>query len=172
MPTDSRGPAIGSALFLLAAPGTVAGLIPWSITRWRFDPPLLGFEPLRWLGGALIAAGLAVLLESFARFARHGGTPAPIAPTESLVVTGLYRHVRNPMYCAVVSLIAGQALLFGSAELLGYAALIWTIFHLFVIFYEEPRLTADHGELYAEYRAHVPRWAPRVRPWKKVGVYP
>lgn len=166
------GPAIGSALFLLAAPGTVAGLIPWSVTRWGFEPPLFGFEPLRWLGGTLVVAGLAVLLESFARFARHGGTPAPVAPTGSLVVTGLYRHVRNPMYCAVVALIGGQALLFGSVELLGYACLIWIGFHLFVIFYEERRLAADHGAAYAAYRAAVPRWAPRVRPWKKLGVNP
>jgi protein-S-isoprenylcysteine O-methyltransferase Ste14 len=89
--------ALGSALFLIAAPGVVAGVIPWAITEWRMEDPL--FWGSRALGGVLIAAGAAVVLHAFARFAIEGlGTPAPIAPTERLVVGGIYRHVRNPMY--------------------------------------------------------------------------
>ena len=108
-----------------------------------------------------------MLLESFARFAFEGlGTPAPVFPTRRLIVTGLYRHVRNPMYVAVVSLILGQALLFGNLFLLIYGAVVWACFHAFVLGYEEPRLTALYGSEYEQFRANVPRWLPRFRPWR------
>src|SRR6476661_9045467 len=102
---------LGSAIFLVIAPGTLAVYVPWTFTRWRMAPPLFGFSSLRILGGLMIAAGLPVLLDSFARFAIQGlGTPAPVAPPQRLVVTGLYRYVRNPMYVAVVLTIVGQAM--------------------------------------------------------------
>jgi len=152
---------LGSLMFLFVAPGTVAGLIPWWITRWRLASPMFGWTG-RIVGGLLVAAGLAVLLDSFARFALVGrGTPAPIVPTERLVVSGLYRHVRNPMYLAVVSIVFGQALLFGSTTLLWYGALVWLAFHLFVRLYEEPTLRRRYGEQYDRYRASVRRWRPR-----------
>ena len=99
--------AIGSAAFFVLAPGTVAGLVPWWITGYRL-PELNSI--VSWvavvLGFALVAAGLAVLIKAFVRFVTAGrGTPAPIAPTEYLVVGGSYRHVRNPMYVAVVAVI-------------------------------------------------------------------
>src|SRR5271165_5077895 len=113
------GAALGSAIFLVLAPGTVAVYVPGMICHWRIAAPLWGFIPLRVIGALLIAAGLPVVLDSFARFAMQGlGTPAPVAPPQHLVVTGLYRHVRNPMYVAVSSLIFGQGLLFGNAPLL------------------------------------------------------
>src|SRR5512138_108515 len=116
------GALLGSLLFLVVAPGTVAGLVPWWITRWRVQRPLLGAVELRLLGAVLLALGAAALLESFARFALRGlGTPAPVLPPRHLVVSGLYRHVRNPMYVGVVSVILGQALLLGDAKLLAYA---------------------------------------------------
>ena len=94
-------------------------------------------------GGILIALGVAGLLDSFARFAVQGvGTPAPVFPTRHLVVTGLYRYVRNPMYIAVVSTILGQGLVFGNVALLEYGGLVWLLFHLWVLGYEEPTLTA------------------------------
>src|SRR4029453_10500290 len=100
---------LGSAIFLVIAPGTLAGYGPWAICRLRMAPPFFGFFPIRMVGALLIAAGLPVLLDSFARFAMQGlGTPAPVAPPQRLVVTGLYRYVRNPIYVAVVSLIFGQ----------------------------------------------------------------
>ena len=103
---------IGSAIFLVIAPGTLAVYVPWYLTHWHFAPPL--FPIARVLGGALIVAGLPILLDSFARFALQGlGTPAPVMPPKHLVVTGFYRYVRNPMYVAVTALIAGQGLLFG-----------------------------------------------------------
>ena len=96
---------LGSTLFFVLAPGTVAGLMPWWISHWRFRVPvMIGLVPLQILGGLLIAAGALVLLDSFARFALKGlGTPAPVFPTRYLVITGLYRYVRNPMYVAVVT---------------------------------------------------------------------
>jgi len=157
---------LGSAVFLVIAPGIVAGLLPWGISRWRMEPPFFGFLPFRALGVVLIAAGLPALLDSFTRFAVQGlGTPSPAFPTERLVVTGLYRWVRNPMYVSVVSLIVGQALLLGCARLLGYAAIVALAFHLFVLLFEEPTLRAKYGAEYERYRANVRRWIPRLRPW-------
>lgn len=108
---------IGSAIFLVIAPGTLAVYVPWYLTHWHFAPPV--FPIARVLGAALIVAGLPILLDSFARFALQGlGTPAPVMPPKRLVVTGFYRYVRNPMYVAVTALIAGQGLLFGSVTVL------------------------------------------------------
>src|SRR6201997_3326026 len=117
---------LGSALFFAVAPSTLAGLVPWWITRWEFRPPFFDLDATRAVGILLIVAGLSGLVDSFARFALQGlGTPAPIAPTQNLVVTGLYRYVRNPIYVALVTVILGQAVLFGDQRLLGYGALIW-----------------------------------------------
>lgn len=152
---------LGTALFLILAPGTLAGLIPWWISRWRFETPYAWWSALRIIGCLLMAAGGAVLLDSFARFALQGlGTPAPVFPTRSLIVTGLYRYVRNPMYVAVVSLVLGQGLVFGNVNLLEYAAVLWLGFHLFVVAYEEPTLRRTYGAEYERYCAHVPRWMP------------
>jgi protein-S-isoprenylcysteine O-methyltransferase Ste14 len=158
---------LGSALFLLLAPGIVAGWVPWWISRWRMEAPLLGWLPLRFFGCLLIGAGLPVLVDSFARFAFQGlGTPAPVFPTRHLVVTGLYRHVRNPMYVAVVAVILGQGLLLGNVSVLWYTVLVWLVFHLFVLAYEEPTLRATFATEYDAFRANVPRWVPRLRPWR------
>jgi protein-S-isoprenylcysteine O-methyltransferase Ste14 len=163
-------PVLGSFVFFWIAPATVAGWLPWWLSGWRWQPPLLGIEVGRWIGAALAAVGALSVLECFRRFAIEGrGTPAPVAPTESLVVSGLYRHVRNPMYVAVTAAIVGQALLFGSTALLRYAALVWLAFHAFVVLYEEPTLRHQFGASYDEYRAHVRRWWPRLRPWRSAG---
>lgn len=113
----------GSAIFLIAAPGAVAGLIPWLLSdRWGL--PWSTVPGFVLAGGVLIVAAAAVLLHAFARFALEGlGTPAPVAPTEKLVIGGIYRHVRNPMYVAVLSIILGQALLFSSWTLVAYAVI-------------------------------------------------
>ncbi|HYL34774.1 MAG TPA: isoprenylcysteine carboxylmethyltransferase family protein [Bryobacteraceae bacterium] len=155
-----------SALFLVVAPGTVAGLVPWWISHWRFQPPLPGWFSLRVAGALLIAAALPVLLDSFARFALQGlGTPAPVLPTRHLVVTGLYRYVRNPMYVAVVTIILGQGLVFGNIALLEYGAVVSVAFHIFVLAYEEPALRATFPREYERFCGNVPRWIPRLRPW-------
>jgi protein-S-isoprenylcysteine O-methyltransferase Ste14 len=156
---------LGSALFFLVAPAMLAGVIPWSITHWEFQPPFLAAEATRLAGLAFIIAGVPGLLDSFARFALQGlGTPAPIAPPRNLVVSGLYRYVRNPIYVAVVAVILGQAVLFADWHLFGYGALIWLFFHIFVIAYEEPTLRQSFGAEYESYCANVPRWLPRLTP--------
>ncbi len=158
---------LGSLVWLVLAPGTVALYVPWALTRWQAGPPLFDGEASRWLGGLLIVLGLPVLFEAFARFAFHGrGTPGPVLLTERLVVTGLYRHVRNPMYVAVTALIVGEALLLGSFPVLVYGLLVWCAFHAFVLLYEEPTLRRRFGPEYARYCAAVLRWVPRLRPWK------
>ena len=154
---------VGSALFFLIAPGSIAGLIPWLITRWRIEA---GASTIASIAGALlIVVFAAMLIECFTRFARHGGTPAPVAPPVHLVVTGLYRYVRNPMYVAVIGLIFAQMLLFGSAALFAYGVIVWMGFHLFVLGYEEPTLERTYGEEYEDYRKAVPRWLPRFKAW-------
>jgi len=156
---------LGSAVFLLLAPGTVAGLVPWWISGWEMRPQFFPGAPLA--GALLLGLGLAVLLECFARFALVGlGTPAPVMPTRGLVVTGLYRHVRNPMYLAVTAIVVGQALILGDARLLVYAAGLWLLFHLFVLAYEEPTLRHSFPEDYEAFFGNVPRWLPRLRPWR------
>ncbi len=159
--------ALGSALFFLIAPGTIAGLVPYGITGWESQPSFFGWDVVRWIGAVVIAAGLAILIESFARFVMKGfGTPAPVAPPKHLVISGLYRHTRNPMYVGLVSAVVGQALLLGDARLLWYAIIVWISVHLFVLVYEEPTLRETFGVEYERFRANVPRWLPRFRPWR------
>jgi protein-S-isoprenylcysteine O-methyltransferase Ste14 len=159
--------AAGSLAFLLVAPGVVAGLIPWLLTGWdnRYDSSY--WWPVRVAGLLLLVGGIAVLLHAFVRFVVEGvGTPAPVAPTEHLVVGGLYRYVRNPMYLAVAAIIVGQALLLGQPWLLLYAAAFLLVVAAFVRWYEEPTLGRQFGERYEEYRRAVPAWWPRVRAWR------
>ena len=157
---------LGSGVFLVAAPGTVAGLVPWLLTHWKQEPPLLGLAVLRPLGALLLLPGLFVLLDSFLRFALQGlGTPAPVLPTRHLVVTGLYRYVRNPMYLAVLSIVVGQGLLFGSERVLAYALIVFLAFHAFVVLYEEPTLRDSFGVEYEAFFKAVPRWLPRLEAW-------
>jgi protein-S-isoprenylcysteine O-methyltransferase Ste14 len=157
---------VGSLTFLVLVPGTVVGLVPFWLTGWRVEERFTGASVLRIAGAALACAGLASLLDSFARFVFVGlGTPAPVMPPTRLVVSGQYRHVRNPMYVAVLGLVVGQGLLLGSAVLLQYAALLWLLFHLFVVLYEEPRLVSRFGAPYEVYRRNVGRWWPRIKPW-------
>lgn len=163
-----RLPAIvGTGLFLLLAPGTVAGLVPWWITRWRMQSPLLGFSGFRVIGALMIAAGIAIVLDSFARFALQGlGTPAPVLPTRHLVVSGLYQYVRNPIYVGVLWVVLGQGMLLGDGRLLVYGVLLWLGFHVFIVGYEEPTLRISFGSEYEAFRRNVPRWIPRLSPWR------
>jgi len=155
----------GTAAFLVLAPGTMAVLVPWLLTQWHGSPA--GIDALDVLGGAMVAAGAAVVVACFARFAGEGhGTPAPVAPTEQLVIGGIYRHVRNPMYVGVAAAIAGQAVIFRNAGLV-----VWLVVFLlavvgFVKLYEEPTLRDQFGASYDAYRAAVPGWIPRLRPWR------
>src|SRR5215218_8292491 len=162
--------AVGSALFFLVGPGIMAGLVPWLLTGWHVRGPLPYWAPMRVLGVILLVAGLIALIQAFARFVVEGlGTPAPIAAPERLVVGGLYRYVRNPMYVAILAVIVGQALLLGQLGLLLYAAALWLISAAFVRWYEEPTLRRRFGADYEAYRRAVPAWWPRLRPWKSSG---
>ena len=160
-------PAIaGSALFFVAAPCVVAGLAPFLLTD-RYHLPLStvpGFVPA---GSILVTVAVALLIHSFARFALEGlGTPAPVAPTEKLVVGGIYRHVRNPMYVAVLSIILGQALLFSSGAVVAYGVIVGAAMASFVKLYEEPTLARRYGAEYEAYRRAVPGWLPRLTAWR------
>jgi protein-S-isoprenylcysteine O-methyltransferase Ste14 len=152
----------GSAAFFVLAPGVVAGVVPWWLTRWRIQDPLPYWAPLRLLGAVLVVIGMGVLLGAFVQFVAEGiGSPAPVAPTEQLVVGGLYRYVRNPMYLAVLSTIAGQALLLGQLALLLYGCAVAVAFVAFVRGYEEPVLRRRYGAAYDDYLRDVPGWWPR-----------
>ncbi len=161
------GAAIGSALFFLAGPCVLTGIIPWWLTGWEPRPAFFGLELTRAIGVPLILISVPVLVSSFARFVLDGlGTPVIVAPPQKLVVTGLYRYVRNPMYVAIIAIILGQALLFGDKRLIVFAALFWLACHIFVTGYEEKRLEREFGAPYRTYRANVPRWIPRITPWR------
>src|SRR5260221_9967177 len=157
---------LGSALFFAVAPSSVAGLVPWWITHWEFRPPFFDLEATRAVGILLIVAGLPGLVDSFARFALQGlGTPAPIAPTQNLVVTGLYRYVRNPIYVALVAVILGQAALFGDQRLLLYGVLVWLAFHAFFVGDEELELGHTLRTEYDDFLANVPRLLSTHTAW-------
>jgi protein-S-isoprenylcysteine O-methyltransferase Ste14 len=158
---------VASAVFFCAAPGVVAGLVPWLLTGWVLPPASSTSLVMR--GGLAVVAilsGLAVLIGAFVRFVREGsGTPAPVAPTDRLVIGGMFRFVRNPMYLAVVTILLGQSLLFASTTLLIYTLMVWAAMAAFVRWYEEPVLAARYGQQYEDYRRNVRAWWPKLRPW-------
>lgn len=156
-------------LFVVVVPGTVAVAVPAAITRWRTN----AWGPWALVGAissVLIAVGAGALLHAVWRFAVEGrGTPSPTAPTEQLVVSGLYRHVRNPMYLAVGAVIGGQALLCPSTSIVVYLVAFAAVVATFVRCYEEPTLRRVHGDAYRAYVEAVPRWVPRPRPTRGSG---
>jgi len=162
---SKRDALIGSIAFFFVAPFMVAGVIPWLITHWQVGGD--GSLTLTIIGALMAIAGLAALVDCFVRFAlQGGGTPAPIAPTQELVVSGLYRYVRNPMYLAVLLLIFGQMLIFANAGLLAYGVAVALTVHFFVLGYEEPTMKKSFPEAYALYSENVGRWLPRLSPWR------
>lgn len=151
-----------SLFFTLLFPGTVTVGIPvWLLVSersWSFPAD----QWVRFLGVPLMVLGAVALLRCIWEFFWTGrGTLAPVDPPKVLVVQGLYRFVRNPMYVAVLTVLMGETVFFHSAAILLEAVLFWLITHLFVIFYEEPALTRMFGESYASYRQQVGRWLPR-----------
>ena len=159
--------ALGSAAFFLVAPCVVAGVVPWLLTRWQFGPPWPASALFAVIGVLIMVGGAAVLGDAFVRFAWEGrGTPAPVAPTEELVITGPYRWVRNPMYLAVLAVIVGQALLLRqsvASDLRGRRGI--RVLHLRQVV-RGARASERYGEAYRRYQASVPGWIPRPRRWR------
>ena len=157
-----RRAAWGSVLFFLVAPAVVGGAVPWFITRHTG----LAVAPIAVAGLVVVALGLAALVACFVQFVREGhGTPAPITPTEKLVVGGLYRWVRNPMYLAVGAIILGQAVAFASIGVLIWFGVFVAAVVSFVTVYEQPILRSTYGPSYDAYCRAVPGWWPRLTPW-------
>ena len=154
-----------SALFTLVVPGTVAVLVPFLLAGDRAvtSGAMLG------LAVVLFALGVALYLRAVWDFAVLGkGTPAPIDAPKRLVVQGIYRYTRNPLYISMLTVIAGWAALFGTAVLVAYAGVLFVVYSLFVRLHEEPRLARVFGEEYVAYTQQVGRWLPRL-PRRKVG---
>jgi len=151
-----------SLLWTLLLPGMVAGYIPWrfyGLSHVHVDVT----NPLTILALLLIAAGAVLLLACIWEFAARGkGTLSPLDPTKELVVQGLYRYVRNPMYLSVSTIVLGEALLARSRGLVVYWAIFFVIVNLFVRLYEEPTLRWQFGESYERYQRQVGRWLPRI----------
>jgi protein-S-isoprenylcysteine O-methyltransferase Ste14 len=159
---------LGSFLFLLIAPGFVALVVPYWISRWQGGPAFAGSSAIQIPGLLLTIFGAPLLLASFTRFALQGlGTPAPVFPASHLVVTGFYRYLRNPMYVGVASIIFGQALYFRNVRVLEYGIVIALAFHLFILWYEEPTRRRTFDREYEEFCENVPRWIPRLTPWTR-----
>ena len=151
-------------LFTVVVPGAVAGYIPLWLVGREPESARLALGALRYAGVLPLLAGLAIYAWCAWDFAVAGrGTPAPFDAPRALVVRGLYRYMRNPMYVGVLAVILGQALLHASPSLLRYTGGVFVMFHLVVLLYEEPVLGRRFGDSYARYRATVPRWLPRLR---------
>lgn len=144
-------------------PFTVTVVVPMVIL-WRSG------ASVGWLavpGVMLVAAGLALVVRTVTLFATVGeGTLAPWDPTEHLVVRGPYRHVRNPMITGVLAILLGEAAIFGSRSLLVWFVVFFAMNAVHFPLVEEPGLRRRFGEEYDRYRAHVPRWLPRLRAWE------
>ena len=150
---------------VVAVPGTVTVLVPYWLLTPDYAPLPIDLGSFRYGGVALIGLGGALYGWCLWHFTVSGrGTPAPIDPTEALVVQGPYRWVRNPMYVAVVTVLLGEALFFGARVLLVYAACTVAAFYLFILLYEEPTLRRQFGDGYRRYCAEVSRWFP----WKRL----
>jgi len=153
--------ALKSFLFLIVAPGMVAGYIPLALLR---KGPQIETGFLAYLAFPLWILGGMILLWSFWNFLIEGrGTPAPIDPPKELVAVGFYRYVRNPMYVGVLLILIGHFLWFKNVWLIVYAVVAFLIVHLFVTLYEEPTLKRKFGAHYEEYLEKVPRWIPRLK---------
>lgn len=160
------------ALSILLLPFLVVVVVPaWLLTAFAAsDSRWVDNAPIGWLarcaGVVLIIVGLGLFGWCVSLFARVGqGTLAPWDPTRNLVASGPYRFVRNPMIGGVAALLIGQALVWGSWVVGVWAGVFIFINHAYFVLLEEPGLAERFGESYRRYKANVPRWVPRLRPW-------
>jgi protein-S-isoprenylcysteine O-methyltransferase Ste14 len=151
---------VKAVVAFLVLPGTVAYAVPLLLAPWEREQ-----RPWQLLGPMLVLAGTILLLFCVREFYLAGkGTLAPWAPPQDLVVSGLFRWSRNPMYVSVIVVLLGWSIWFASPLLFAYAAAVSIAFHLRVLLYEEPRLAETFGEAWCDYRDRVPRWlAPNRR---------
>ena len=156
-----------TAIFTALVPFTVGFWLPTRV-HWAYAPPTYRQSYLLRqlvIGRLLFIAGAAISLWCAWDFSVQGlGTPAPIDAPKKLVVNGLYRYVRNPMYAGVFFLVASRAVIFRSFPIVVYLALVAICVNPFILFYEEPHLRKVFGEPYLHYGRRVPRWIPRFRP--------
>lgn len=153
------GPAFKTVIFTFIAPGTVTVLLPYLILT-RTEPWAIG--PARYAGLPVLVIGVATYVWCASSFAFRGrGTPAPIEPPKVLIVQGLYRYTRNPMYVGVLAIVIGEVIWFGSPMLFAYSVCVGMLFNAFIRLYEEPKLLELFGDQYAEYCQKVPRWWPK-----------
>ena len=153
---------VKTLIFTILVPGSITVGAPYLLLSSRLEIYSFQSGSLRLMGILPLAFGTVVYLRCAWDFAFAGrGTPAPVDPPRVLVTRGLYGMVRNPIYVGVLLILAGEAMLFESVTLLFYAFLLWLVFHLFVVFYEEPTLQEKFGAAYEEYCKAVPRWIPR-----------
>src|SRR5215813_10341818 len=153
-----------SIFFTFLLPGTVTVIIPW----WILSSNDTNFSPhvqwVRYLGLPLIVIGVAGLLWCIWQFFSEGrGTLAPVDAPKHLVVRGLYRYVRNPMYVSVATILIGEVILFMSTAIIIETGVFMVLVYLFVVYYEEPTLRRQFGESYERYTHRVGRWIPRLR---------
>jgi protein-S-isoprenylcysteine O-methyltransferase Ste14 len=159
--------AFKTLIFTVLVPGTVAVLIPNRLVSAAAARGSVALGSFHYVGVGLIVAGALIYLWCAWDFAFAGkGTPAPIDPPKELVVKGLYKYVRNPMYIGVLSLVLGQAIWYESSRLFAYAVVVFLLFSAFVFLYEEPALTQKFGDSYRRYCETVPRWFPRFGGWQ------
>ena len=146
--------------FTILQPGVVTVLIPYLIlrsTRRDMMPP--EWAARHYIAAVVMLIGASILLTCVVRFVTEGrGTISPLDPTTKLVVRGLYRYSRNPMYLGAITLLAGESLFWWSASLATYAVIVFVAFNLFIIFHEEPRLRREFGDEYHAYASSVRRW--------------
>jgi protein-S-isoprenylcysteine O-methyltransferase Ste14 len=164
-----RSRALIKAIIIL--PGTTLVFIPVLLVYLEGGPDIGWGEQERWAviaaGGLLIALGAAMAAHTVGLFFTHGqGTPAPWEPPRRLVIRGAYRHVRNPMITSVLCMLIGESLVLGSRYILAWAGVFFVLNHLYFVLSEEPGLQRRFGDEYLEYKSKVPRWIPRLRPYR------
>ncbi len=149
---------------LVVVPGLVIWLSGWGPAAWQASPATFGALALAFV---LASLGITLMVRTVGLFLRRGkGTPAPWDPPRKLVVEGVYRHVRNPMISGVICVLLAEALLFQSLPLTVWAALLVAANTFYIPKFEEPGLERRFGEAYRIYKASVPRWIPRLKPWR------
>jgi protein-S-isoprenylcysteine O-methyltransferase Ste14 len=146
--------------FTILQPGVVAGLLPYWILGSQFSETFKNsISFFQYIAIFIFTAGIAILFYCIGLFVVKGkGTLSPADPTKKLVVSGLYKFSRNPMYIGVILMLMGEAIFFSSSSLWIYSAIVFIAFHLFIIFHEEPRLNRVFGTEYHQYQKTVRRW--------------